>query len=228
MGDIVELVEYDDDGWWLCRNPGSSKQGFTPSNFLNPAPVESKLSKADKAKAEKAEKAKAKADAKAEKAKAKADSREGSKRKGSLTALNTTGTATATASSVSHSSTASSVKDQPQTVASVGGAEYQLAGRSNHPPTPETPVASNAPQKNSNKVDVVVPSTPTVASTSGGDTAVPMSIKDKIAALQRGAAAEPKKKEPIELVRIHPISSDTHLRTFPCAHSHAFSMLRKL
>lgn len=30
------MVEYDDDGWWLCRNLRTSKEGFTPSNHIDP------------------------------------------------------------------------------------------------------------------------------------------------------------------------------------------------
>jgi len=114
VGKTVELVEYDDDGWWLCRDPVRGKQGFAPSNFLNPEPPAASSSSSAGAapvqgtsyskmsKAEKAEKAKARADAKADKAKAKVDSGQtgvDGKRKGAAATSSSSSTTSSSSSS---------------------------------------------------------------------------------------------------------------------------------
>eukprot|EP00037_Helgoeca_nana_P029539 m.353639 g.353639 ORF g.353639 m.353639 type:complete len:691 (+) comp27995_c0_seq2:2678-4750(+) len=35
IGDVVIVLEFDDDGWWLCKNTRTLQQGFTPKNFLD-------------------------------------------------------------------------------------------------------------------------------------------------------------------------------------------------
>ena len=33
-GDLLELVQTGNDGWWFMRNPSTGKDGWTPSSYL--------------------------------------------------------------------------------------------------------------------------------------------------------------------------------------------------
>ena len=34
MGEVVEILEMYDDGWWLVRSPTKSSTGLAPSNYI--------------------------------------------------------------------------------------------------------------------------------------------------------------------------------------------------
>jgi len=36
IGDVLEITQEDDSGWWLCVNVVTKKSGYCPSNYLEP------------------------------------------------------------------------------------------------------------------------------------------------------------------------------------------------